>query len=146
VLHSVIANQNAAKSYGIAFGYGTTDPIEVEFINSVYVNTYGAIYVAEQAQLTIRNSIFYGSTNGELLAWGDQGVSMDEGNAGLKALGAGDGNIVADPLFDADFHLQSGSPGINAGLELSTLYPETDAAGKPRVTGGAPDIGAFEDY
>ena len=70
------------------------------------------------------------------------------------------GNISADPLFDSpannDFHLQSGSPAIDAGnnqaLAMLTPYGidlTTDLDGKPRVQdatgkGCTIDMGAYE--
>lgn len=60
----------------------------------------------------------------------------------------GAGNQVADPLFvdpttDAwDFHLQDGSPAIDAGDP--TNPPEVDFLGNPRVVGAGPDVGAIE--
>jgi hypothetical protein len=59
----------------------------------------------------------------------------------------GTGNITGDPLLvnpgAGDFHLQSGSPGINAG---NNAYVATtnDLAGNPRIFGGTVDIGAYE--
>lgn len=54
------------------------------------------------------------------------------------------GTITSDPLFvnagTHDYHLQSGSPAINAGS--TTLAPTTDFDGVTRT--GNPDIGAFE--
>ena len=52
------------------------------------------------------------------------------------------GSRVADPLFvspGSDFHLQSGSPAIDAGLSVGLLK---DYAGVP--ISGNPDIGAYE--
>ena len=52
------------------------------------------------------------------------------------------GSSVADPLFvnaGTDFHLQAGSPAINAGVSVGLLK---DYAGVP--ISGKPDIGAYE--
>ncbi|HEV2437412.1 MAG TPA: choice-of-anchor Q domain-containing protein [Verrucomicrobiae bacterium] len=65
------------------------------------------------------------------------------------------GNISADPLFvdpaDADFHLQAGSPAIDAGDNAALfLPPPVDFDGNPRIIAGhtngpaVVDIGAFE--
>ena len=64
--------------------------------------------------------------------------------------GAGDtmgtNPVVGDPLFvdpgGADFHLQSGSPAIDAGSPLNA--PADDYDGNPRPQGSDYDIGAFE--
>ncbi len=53
--------------------------------------------------------------------------------------------IAADPKFvtSTDFHLQSASPAIDAGLNLGTAVP-TDYDGVARPQGAGFDIGAFE--
>jgi hypothetical protein len=50
-------------------------------------------------------------------------------------------SFSADPLFTSplDFHLQSTSPAINAGIDVGLT---SDFEGKPIV--GTPDIGAYE--
>lgn len=57
------------------------------------------------------------------------------------------GNIVADPLFldpvRGDYRLQTISPCLNVGLEVS-CFGSTDLDDRPRVVGGAVDLGAFE--
>lgn len=60
---------------------------------------------------------------------------------------AGMGNLQADPLFanisSGDYHLQLGSPAINAGNPFASI--ETDIDGQPReVSNSSPDIGADE--
>ena len=59
----------------------------------------------------------------------------------------GIGNQSADPLFvnfsGGDFHLQAGSPAINAGQNNGNLGPQ-DFEGDNRVLGAGPDIGADE--
>lgn len=56
------------------------------------------------------------------------------------------GNISADPLFVGlgNFHVQAGSPAIDAGNSSAPYLPATDLAGNPRVVGPAVDLGAYE--
>jgi PKD repeat protein len=56
------------------------------------------------------------------------------------------GNISADPKFVAagDYHLQSGSPPIDAGNNSAPSLPSTDLDGKPRISGAAVDQGVYE--
>jgi hypothetical protein len=56
-------------------------------------------------------------------------------------------NISAEPLFvdlaNGDFHLQAGSPCINAGNN-AFVSSTTDLDGNPRIVGASVDIGAYE--
>lgn len=59
------------------------------------------------------------------------------------------GSINKNPLFldpnNGDFHLQTTSPCVNAGIsDTSFVLPELDLDGNPRIFGSAPDMGAFE--
>ncbi len=60
----------------------------------------------------------------------------------------GIGNIEAEPVFmdpgAGDYHLQLGSPGINAGLNQAWMAEATDLDGNARVRYGMVDMGAFE--
>jgi len=50
------------------------------------------------------------------------------------------GNIEDDPMLDADYYLQPGSPCIDAGTPDGA--PDYDIEGNPRDA--TPDIGAYE--
>jgi hypothetical protein len=65
----------------------------------------------------------------------------------------GTGNINADPRFAEmagdmhtilDYHLQAGSPCIDAGDPNGDYTGRTDLDGHPRVSGGMVDMGAYE--
>jgi hypothetical protein len=65
--------------------------------------------------------------------------------AGWAAVYTEANSLTSDPLFvsTTDFHLQSGSPAINAGANVSLT---TDYAGRTVPQGAAPDIGSYEWY
>jgi hypothetical protein len=52
------------------------------------------------------------------------------------------GALYIDPVIARNFHLQSASPAINAGLTISTLLTDLDGVSRPQ--GPAYDIGAYE--
>lgn len=58
------------------------------------------------------------------------------------------GNISADPLFvdpvSGDYHLQAGSPCIDAGDNTAPKLPDTDLDGNPRIINGVVDMGVYE--
>lgn len=58
----------------------------------------------------------------------------------------GPGSISSDPKFVSllDFHLQCGSPAINAGTNSAPSLPLDDLDGKPRPVGFNVDMGAYE--
>jgi len=65
-----------------------------------------------------------------------------------KPLQQGDGNIDSDPRFiepfSGDYRLDSSSPCIDAGTNVSSLIYTTDLAGNPRIVGKGVDMGAYE--
>lgn len=142
-LHSVLAyhNYSSDTTYNMTVDYETNGSIQVEILNSIIYNTSGGSYFSGGSTLSIQNSIFYGMQNGTLL---ERGSATASTAAELATYGSG--NLVQDPMVTADFHLKTGSPGINKGKALTTYYPATDAKGKPRVSGAGPDLGAFEDF
>jgi hypothetical protein len=90
--------------------------------------------------VTITNTIFWGSLVGEVTP------SMIHSSIVSQASFAGvNGNILADPQFvdpaNGDFHLQAGSPAIDAGTASGA--PATDFDGRTRSDGHI-DIGAYQ--
>jgi parallel beta-helix repeat protein len=91
---------------------------------------------------TVINSILWSDPGGELLG---PDVATTVTYSDIQGGFAGEGNINADPLFDANLGLQAGSPCIDAGS--SAAVPEdvtTDLDGKRRIQGTGVDMGAYE--
>jgi hypothetical protein len=57
-------------------------------------------------------------------------------------------NLDVNPQFvnaaNGNYHLQSGSPCIDAGTTNAPSLPSTDLDGNPRIVGGAVDLGCYE--
>ena len=73
-------------------------------------------------------------------------------NTDVEGVSAGPGSLFTDPLYagPGDFHLQPGSPAIDAGDDSAVPAtdldgnPITDLDGHPRIQGARVDIGAYE--
>jgi hypothetical protein len=101
--------------------------------NTVYGNTGAAGIYALWTGNDIRNNIVYNnSTN----------IAMDYPESQMKY----DHNLTTNPPFvnaaGGDFHLQSGSPAIDAGVNMSAVTTDFDK--RPRPQGAGFDIGAYE--
>jgi hypothetical protein len=89
---------------------------------------------------TVVNSILWG--NGQSISL-DALSSVTVTYADVQGGWSGEGNSDADPLFQAagDYHLDAGSPAINAARDEGVAV---DLDGQPRPVGGTPDMGAYE--
>jgi hypothetical protein len=133
--HIDIVNNTVVQCpYGILVGGGdfvhTSGPADyVNVLNNIVVNS--KMGIDEQGKTgthnVYSNNLLFGNTTN----WG-----LQNGLVGTKT-------ILANPLFvnlaAADYHLQAGSPAINAGT--TTRAPATDIDGKAR---SQPDVGAYE--
>lgn len=104
----------------------------------IYGNVTG---VDVNAAGTIINTIINGNTNGV----DEVGATATVTYSVLQTSHTGTGNITSDPKFVStvtpDFHLQSGSPAINAGVDVGLT---SDYEGNRVPQGSAPDIGVYE--
>jgi len=102
----------------------------------------------------LRNNVVY-QNNGQPYLTSDAGCKEIQsgstnndwfGNGGAPACSGLSGSKNLDPKFSSlttpDFHLQSGSPMIDAGVTISSLKMDHDGIGRPQ--GAAYDIGAYE--
>jgi len=95
---------------------------------------------------TLNNCIVYfNSAAGGANYWG--GASDPNYCCTTPLPADGVGNITNAPLFvddnNGDLHLQTNSPGINAGNN-AYVATTTDLDGNPRIAGGTVDMGAYE--
>lgn len=106
-----------------------------QFISIVISNTAGTV--------ESDYNLFYCTDAAQrIVFWKDAGYTMAQW-ATYKSAKSQDANspTPADPLFvsESDYHLQAGSPAINAGADVDV---DTDYENNPTV--GAKDIGAYE--
>ena len=162
----VIANNifvnNPCRAIDMTLPEGS-DPV---VINNVMVGNYTGIRVdtrVSAATQIYENNIIANNTIGLMTEFGTPaenptwshnlvfGNGTDYQN--LSNQTGLNGNISADPLFldpSGNFHLQSGSPAIDAGENAAPSLPATDFDGNPRIGDGnnggtaTVDMGAYE--
>jgi parallel beta-helix repeat protein len=110
------------KTNGSAYGI---------YNNTIYNNAGWAINFNANGGHTARNNIFYQNSSGGVNNTSNHTLSN---------------NLTSNPSFinagAANFHLQSGSSAINAGITVGVVTTDFDAVARPQ--GAAYDIGAFE--
>jgi hypothetical protein len=121
---------------GVSIGLGAKDTLVAN--NTVYGNGDYGISV---------NSSYSGSLNTRVannIVWGNSGAQI--ANTGTNT--TLQNNLTTEPgvvnAAAGDFHLRSGSPAINAGVNLYSLGITKDFDGKARPQTGAFERGAFE--
>jgi hypothetical protein len=138
LVNNTIANNVSVSSVG-GTGLGAT-----VFQDAGVVDYYNNLIVAPAGGTALRcGNIFDNVTpvviDNDVLA--AQGTAID-GNCSIIV--GRNGNFSNDPLFSSDFHLLAKSPAINAGDNGAPLLTSKDLSGRPRVSGGTVDLGAFE--
>jgi hypothetical protein len=120
----------------LKIGKGTVFTAKV--IGNTYYGRTGRIINSSVASI-IKNNIFYSIGPGDLVYSGS-----DVTNNIISTRGGADPKFVSPGFTNPDFHLQSGSPALNAGEVLTSLGSvfTADIEGKSR--GNAWDIGAYE--
>lgn len=124
-----------------------TIPVYLRIVNTIF-NSRGLnapiIWVARSVYYEIHHNLFYAVQDNRLLIQGDTTYTANEvGQIGI-------GNIFGNPLFVqtawgavGDYHLNPGSPGIDAGDP--SFAPNIDLENQPRPQGAGVDIGCYED-
>jgi hypothetical protein len=130
--NTIVETANTSQGWAIfGFGAATTPDMFLARNNIIYVSWYK--YIANLTDyagsaITHQNNLYYFTDPRTVL-----GYSL------------GSGESMSNPGFvnlpGLDFHLQSGSPAINAGLGLGYTL---DFENHQVPSGNAPDIGAYE--
>jgi len=168
ITSSTIAGNSADSGGGISFAYSSptitnstiTGNSAISYAGSLFGSYAGGICSQNDSSPTITNSILWGNialTAYNEIAQISSTITCTYSNIDQDGYAGSDGNIRQDPLFvdqgNGDFHLQQGSPCIDAGT--SDGAPSTDMKGFPRYdeplapnTGGGTypyyDMGAYE--
>lgn len=143
------------------YSHGSPNPQQnTKIINNTFADPNPVmnghiIIAASSPNLLIENNIFYNPTDAAIRGYTGSGtnivISNNITNSGSICTGDQCGKYTfsnnqtgTNPSFadaaNRDYHLQSNSPAINAGLSYAER--SYDADGKPIV--GVPDIGAYE--
>jgi hypothetical protein len=101
----------------------------------------------ENAGNVLDSNLYFTSSEGQAGLWQWKNVTYTSFANYKSATGNDPSSSFADPKFmnltTPDLHLQSTSPAINAGQNLSNLGT-TDYDGNARIQGEIVDIGALE--
>lgn len=133
------------RNYPMYIQYDGRAPISLTLRSTIIAGGYGPVFIGPTVTLTAEHNLFYAPDQAEQIQIGERYVTGAE----LEAGALGPGNLSRDPLFagpawgtPGDYHLQPGSPAIDAGAPAGA--PAIDLEGQSRPQGPAPDIGAYE--
>jgi Right handed beta helix region len=106
--------------------------------NNIFANnTYRHGFIKEANNLTVNHNLF-----------SDKFTNLYDSGSGITNLKAFDNTKVKSVGFanldGNDFHLGSGSPGIDIGSSEIGQYAQLDKDGKQRNKGAGTDVGAYE--
>jgi hypothetical protein len=131
-----------------------TAPFVADIHNNTFVGgTEGARITGTLGTVRLRNNVMDGSyaAGGIVIVDGVVTVNHNSLDGGFSYIGGGsaspsfDNDLVIDPMFDATFVPQAGSPLINSGTNsIAGGAPSTDYAGATRRIGSRIDRGARE--
>lgn len=129
-------------------------PFVADIHNNTFVGgTEGVRVSGTVGTVRVRNNVLDGTytSGGIVIVNGVVTVNHNALDGGFAYIGGGsaspefDNDLVIDPMFDAEFVPQAGSPLINSGTNsIAGGLPSVDHAGGPRRIGSRVDRGARE--
>jgi hypothetical protein len=136
LVNNTVANNDSPDGSAI---YSTGFVSQVELINN--------LLIAKSGETAVDCNTQYNSAPPTILfndTFSSGGIDFIGACAGTSGT---NGNISSDPLFlnsTSNFHLQQGSPAIDAGNINAPDLPSTDFDGNPRTQNGTVDMGVYE--
>ena len=140
---NVTVDDYVGQNYLLYVQYDNPVPVQVTLRNTVFSGRGPEcpIYIGAASTLIADHNLFYLPQNATLLTHGETTFTCEN----IASLG--EGNACGDPRFvrpawgeTGDYHLQTGSPAINAGTTVGA--PNVDLENRSRDA--QPDIGAYE--
>ncbi len=147
ILGNTIYSPSSSSNAGINFQGTAANTKEGSIIGNIVMNGNGTAVCAQDfaSFSSISNNLTYRTNSTKSYGLGS-GCSTTYSVAEFQSLtGKGQNSAFGDPLFvnasGNDLHPTSGSPSVDAGINLGT---STDIEGKNRPAGSTYDIGAYE--
>ena len=126
--------------------------------NTIVANNGSGILWASSCPTNCNNLVAYNSKGMEQISepatlynnnvYGNNVLGGNTDYVGLSVATGSNGNLSAEPQMAnyliGDFHIQPGSPCVDAGLTSAVVPGWPDQDGQARVHGSAVDIGAYE--
>lgn len=133
-------NTMVGNGNGLAVSIANATGVDVK--NNIITNVDYILSTSENSSASSNYNDYY-PTGDQSRAFNDRGSTKTW--AEWTALGYDVDSISLDPKFvsSSDFHLQSDSPAISAGTNLSEYFT-TDYDGNARPSSGGWDIGAYQ--
>ena len=118
---------------------------ECRFHNNIFSGVQTAIFTESALDLPITHNLFH-NIKVDFVGSGGNNLGVDLAFWELVAVNATDNlegaPLLVDPVTSRDFHLQAGSPAIDAGT--NEYAPSDDLDGVARPVGETVDIGPYE--
>lgn len=145
----VASGGTAARDYGMTAGYDGGAGMTLQMFNTMFADNNGtALFVGDSVNFAREDHdlFFTGAPENSAIAYHGIVYEESELNKGkwTADMGLGVGTFSAVPAFvsDTDYHLQAGSPGVDAGTSNGAPATALDDVARPQGSGY--DIGPYE--